>query len=408
MKVAIIGAGPAGCTLAHILINASVPVTVFENHPEPRPDGGTLDLHTETGLAAVKKAGLYDEFLKHARFDGESFQVVDKRCVHLLNTGGASESTSRGRPEIDRPALVHMLADTLPKGTIRFNHKLLRVADDRTLHFEHGSESGFDLVVGADGAWSRTRKALSDVDPYFTGVVGYEGNIPNAAEQMPELSTLVRRGSVFGFSDCKSIMAQQMGNGSIKSSAWLVQREPKGLTGDAAREHICDVYKGWSPRLLEALDSPKVASISFRALYMLPIGFRWVHKAGITLIGDAAHLMTPFAGEGVNAAMQDAMILADHIIAVAGASDGEKEEALSRRIKQAEDDMFDRALNFTNRTWTMTTAVFFDDGMPWSSFGNYMLAALSDECPGWLWPVVVPTVHTYVWWIRYMRGPKST
>jgi 2-polyprenyl-6-methoxyphenol hydroxylase-like FAD-dependent oxidoreductase len=44
-------------------------------------------------------------------------------------------------------------------------------------------------------------------------------------------------------------------------------------------------------------------------MYMLPIGFSWPHRSGVTIIGDAAHLMTPFAGEGVNLAMWDAMLL---------------------------------------------------------------------------------------------------
>jgi 2-polyprenyl-6-methoxyphenol hydroxylase-like FAD-dependent oxidoreductase len=76
-KIAIIGAGPAGCTLARLLQVAEIPVevTIFESDATPnvRSQGGTLDLHTDTGLAAMKKADLYNEFLKHARFDGQGW-----------------------------------------------------------------------------------------------------------------------------------------------------------------------------------------------------------------------------------------------------------------------------------------------------------------------------------------------
>lgn len=73
-KIAIIGAGPSGCMLGRILHRAGISCTVFEGEAslDFRSQGGTLDLHDESGIAAMKKAGLYDEFLKHARFDGVS------------------------------------------------------------------------------------------------------------------------------------------------------------------------------------------------------------------------------------------------------------------------------------------------------------------------------------------------
>jgi 2-polyprenyl-6-methoxyphenol hydroxylase-like FAD-dependent oxidoreductase len=74
-KIAIVGAGPAGCTLARLLLHAkeAVEITIFERETDlnERTQGGTLDLHTESGIEALKRCGLYEEFLKYARFDGE-------------------------------------------------------------------------------------------------------------------------------------------------------------------------------------------------------------------------------------------------------------------------------------------------------------------------------------------------
>jgi 2-polyprenyl-6-methoxyphenol hydroxylase-like FAD-dependent oxidoreductase len=79
-KVAVIGAGPAGCTLARLIqrFDAPVEITIFESDESltHRSQGGTLDLHTDSGIAALKKADLYDEFRKRARYDGEGMYSI--------------------------------------------------------------------------------------------------------------------------------------------------------------------------------------------------------------------------------------------------------------------------------------------------------------------------------------------
>lgn len=79
-KVAIIGAGPAGSTLARLFSRASIPVTIFEGEScmSVREQGGTLDSHTDTSLKVLKEAGLYDEYNQHARYDREALNVTDK------------------------------------------------------------------------------------------------------------------------------------------------------------------------------------------------------------------------------------------------------------------------------------------------------------------------------------------
>lgn len=87
MKIAIIGAGPAGCTLGRLLYLAKVDFVIFERETSPamRGQGGTLDLRTKGGLAAVKKADLFEEFLKFARYDGEALCVSTSfSCTQML------------------------------------------------------------------------------------------------------------------------------------------------------------------------------------------------------------------------------------------------------------------------------------------------------------------------------------
>jgi len=74
-------------TLAGLLVRASIPVTIFEGEAliVDRSQGGTLDLHTKTGLYALREARLYDDFLEYALYDGEAVRVVDKNLITYIS-----------------------------------------------------------------------------------------------------------------------------------------------------------------------------------------------------------------------------------------------------------------------------------------------------------------------------------
>ena len=173
-NIAIIGAGPAGMTLAHLLLKAGISAVIFEGEASPsvRGQGGTLDLHDDTGLRALKDIGLWDDFQKYARYDGEAMILADKNLKKYLYVDGATKESSRGRPEIDREKLRKILWESLPEGTIRWESRLRSVDEDLSLHFDHGIEKGFDLIVGADGAWSKVRPLVSKVQPFYAGISG--------------------------------------------------------------------------------------------------------------------------------------------------------------------------------------------------------------------------------------------
>lgn len=415
-NIAIIGAGPVGTILARLLsIHApSASVTVFEGDisPDYRSQGGTLDLHTSTGLAALKEANLWNEFLKHARYDGESLKITDRnlKIYHQQvpagrPASGEDQSTpySGERPEIDRGALRHILVESLPAGVVRWGHKLkeVRLASgaemepkDNELVFtvttlstsplQHNGEngitekkkevvlSGFDLIVGADGGWSRIRsQALSSTKPYFSGVVWQELSIPDAQTAAPEVYAFTNRGSVFAHVDYKKFVLQQMGDGSIyvsfmyrmEDEAWINDPAKLGFDGnrlDEAKAALGEQFRveGWHSIVREAVVQAQ-GKAQTRGLYMLPVEFKWAHHQGFTLVGDAAHLMTPFAGEGVNVGMQDARVLAKAVQTA-----GEDLGKLDEEVAAFETEMFARAGSFQKLTDEMLHHWFYTENSP--------------------------------------------
>lgn len=167
--IAILGAGPAGLTLARLLRLAHMPYKIFERDPSPthqglRSNSGTLDIHANTGQLALQKAGLLDAFKAKARWN-VSTTIADKDGKVAISMQGEGE---QDRPEIDRKDLRGMLLDSVEGGTVRWGAKVreARKGVDGLMDvcLVNGEvESGFKLVVGADGAWSKVRSLVSHV-----------------------------------------------------------------------------------------------------------------------------------------------------------------------------------------------------------------------------------------------------
>lgn len=375
-SIAIIGAGPSGLTLGRLLQVAEldVSITIFERDTSPTSrlsQGGTLDLHTDTGLAALRKAGLWDEALKHLRYDGEELIIGDKNATALLHHREEPQAKSKAdsgeyaRPEIDREVLRTLLLESVKPELIQWG-KILQAIDSSTgiLTFRDQTTAGpFDLVVGADGAWSKVRTVLTDIVPHYSGICGFVSHIENVDDQYPSISKMIGRGSYFVYSDRKSISGQRMGDGSAKVAAWVMKDEryaPETVAKystdeNAMKQKILEDFTDWTPDIQRWV----LVSHDFRAwpLFELPVGQFWEHKKGYTLIGDAASLMTPFAGEGVNKAMKDALELAE-ALEHALKSHGDVDVA----VKKYEEAMFPRATKYQLRTARNKNAIFSDNG----------------------------------------------
>ena len=327
-QIAIIGGGPGGLTLALILQNYGIQTTIYERemHDKSLERGGSLDIHEETGQKALKEAGVYEKFQRNARYEGEDFRLLDKSGRIYLDE--ETESDQKGtRPEIDRGVLCELLLEQIDAETIKYGFKLERCVSLESgmteLHFENGVVETVDLLIGADGAFSRVRPLLTDIEIEYSGLTMLELNVLSVEENHPDLAEFNKRGKMFALADQKGLIGQLNGDGRIKVYASLmVERnwiETCGIPfhqakeAKEAKEQLLSLFSDWGDQLKNYIRYAEDAIIP-RRIYTLPVGFKWNRHKGVTLIGDAAHVMSPFAGEGVNMAMFDARELALAIV----------------------------------------------------------------------------------------------
>lgn len=319
--VTIVGAGLGGLALASVLHRHGIPATIYEADasPDARRQGGLLDIHEHDGQVALKAAGLHDRFRALIHEGGEATRVLDPRGTVLLDQ---PDDGTGGRPEVLRGELRRLLLESLPEGTVQWGRKLTgtRALGDswRTLLFADGSSATTRLLVGADGAWSRVRPLLSDAKPTYSGATFIEAWLEDADIRHPAAAAAVGGGALFALAPGKGIFAHREPSDVLH--AYIALKRPLGWVEDidfadeaGAKAGIAAEFAGWAPQLTALItdsDRPLVP----RPLYTLPTGHRWERVPGVTLVGDAAHLMPP-AGDGANLAMLDGAELALAIVA---------------------------------------------------------------------------------------------
>jgi 2-polyprenyl-6-methoxyphenol hydroxylase-like FAD-dependent oxidoreductase len=346
--IAIIGGGLGGLTLARVLRRHAVPFTLYEAESSfsSRYQGGSLDMHEPTGQRAITLAGLYDGFKKLARPEDDTWRMTDQHNNEIFSFGAGGK-----KPEIDRGQLRQLLLDGIDRSdNFKWSHKVVGIAptsDDRhTLSFADGASTTVDLVVGADGAWSKVRSLVSSTQPDYTSVSFIETSITNADARFPSLAKIAGRGSFAATEKDKMMMSQRTSAEDLR--LYLAVRKPLGIADelvgkaypglpragtspemdaarDTAKARFVQEFPDWSPDLLEfiaAADGPIIP----RPLFAMPIGFTWPHQKGVTLLGDAAHLLSPYGGEGANLAMIDGAELG---VAIAEANPGQWDAAVA-------------------------------------------------------------------------------
>lgn len=310
-SVAIIGAGLGGLTLATVLHVHGIAATIYEADPSAsaRTQGGMLDIHEYNGQLALKAAGLYEQFRSIIHPGGEASRVVDPLGNVLLDQ---PDDGNAGRPEVPRGELRRILLESLPDGAVQWGRKLtgVRLLGDgrRELAFADGSTASANLVVGADGAWSKVRPLLSDAKPSYAGTSIVETYLFDADVRHPATAKAVGGGALYGLVPGKGIVAHREPNGVIHTYVALTR--PLSFfdaidfaSPEAAKASVAAELEGWAPELIALVTDSETAPV-LRKIHTLPIGHRWQRVPGVTLLGDAAHLAPP-DGEGANLAMFD-------------------------------------------------------------------------------------------------------
>lgn len=345
-EIAIIGGGPGGLTLARLLQLKGLTVKVYERdvNREVRIQGGALDLHTKSGLAALDKAGLLNEFKTHYRPGAELVRVVDNQAKiysdEHLKGREAKFGDKHHRPEIDRGLLRNILFNSLHPDTVIWNSHILSIEPIENkwkIIFENGNTVDADFVIGADGANYKIRPFVTDIKPFWTGITMLEGSIKDSEKTAPNIHKLLEGGKIFAYGNEKTLFVSSKGDGNFGFATGCKTDEfwdkKSGIDFKDNKQVLAwfkKEYKEWSPVWYELFDDESTVFIP-RPQYCMPLNQKWKAQSNITLIGDAAHWMPPFAGEGVNMAMLDALQLSE---ALTNASFADTQAAIANYEKK--------------------------------------------------------------------------
>jgi 2-polyprenyl-6-methoxyphenol hydroxylase-like FAD-dependent oxidoreductase len=319
--VTIVGAGLGGLTLARVLHVHGIAATVYEAEPSAgaRTQGGQLDIHEHNGQPALAAAGLTDRFHAIIHAGAEASRALDQHGKVLFEE--TDDGTGR-RPEVLRGDLRRILIESLPEGTIQWGRKVESArslgAGRHEVTFDDGSAVTTSLLVGADGAWSRVRPLVSAAKPEYVGTVFIETYLYDVDNRHSATAKTVGVGAMYALSPGRGITAHREAGDILhtyvqlnRPAEWVNAIDFTDAAAAAAR--VAAEFDGWAPELTALITDGETPPVP-RLIYSLPDGHHWDRVPGVTLVGDAAHLMPP-AGEGANLAMFDGAELGQAIAA---------------------------------------------------------------------------------------------
>jgi 2-polyprenyl-6-methoxyphenol hydroxylase-like FAD-dependent oxidoreductase len=252
------------------------------------------------------------------------------------------------------------LLDSLQPGTVQWDRKLESAemkGSQVLLRFAGGNSALADIAIGSDGANSRLRELVTPIRPEYVGVSLVEALVPAAKQTIPELWELLGGSALIALGGEKTIGMGTKPDGSVLIYAGLkahddTARQGLGKASSPAQRvaWFHANFEGWS-ELWDPLFKESVSMV-WRPLLTCQSNQHWEPKSNVTLIGDAAHVMPPYAGEGVNVAMLDALVLSRLILS---------EESPSIAIAKYEAEMFARMRQMTADTMANTEMFYAPD-----------------------------------------------
>ena len=325
-KIAIAGGGPGGLTLARLLQMKGATVQVYERdlNKDARVQGTTLDLHEGSGLKALREANLLNEFKHHYRAGADRMMIVNENAEIFFSDHEEKPEEDFGnehfRPEIDRGPLRKMLLESLQPDTVVWDSHFVAMEKQNNgwlLHFKNGTSAYADIVIGADGANSKIRPYITNIKSFYTGIAGLMGNVYTPETSVPNIHRLLKGGKIMAFGGGTFICVACKGDGSLVF--YLSYKTDEGhlkALNLADKTQMYAWFKhnftGWGNVWGELFENAETPFMPI-PIYCMPLTQTWQALPNITLLGDAAHLMPPFAGEGVNMAMLDALELTESL-----------------------------------------------------------------------------------------------
>ncbi|KAF2438717.1 FAD/NAD(P)-binding domain-containing protein [Karstenula rhodostoma CBS 690.94] len=323
MHVLISGAGIAGPTLSWFLAQAYIKSTIIEKDPAIRPHGQSVELQA-TALAAFKKTGLWPQVrARHTSEKGTQFVNGKGAPFALFPVREGLQASFTSAFEILRGDLADILYQATkehPDVRYRFSTTITRVLENDargvSVDFSDGSSGVFDLVVAADGQWSKVRAHVFDpatIAMRHKGMYGAYWTIPRVPSDNAWWNihfALGRRimalrpdpyGAVRVYITCMP--------GAAREKRWrAVARSDRQAQEDLVKQEFADA--GWqAPRFLEGLE--KAPDFYFQVVEQVRMQ-RW-SSGRVVCIGDAAYAPTPLTGAGASLAVLGAYVLAGEI-----------------------------------------------------------------------------------------------
>lgn len=309
-RVLIVGAGIAGMSAAIALRRTGTAVDLIDIEPDPRVAGAGLTITGPT-LRALKQLGVYDAVAAQG-YVGEGIRVcgVDGTHIRDIVTPMPPEAGVRGSGGIGRPALYRILSSQVLAGAVRprLGLSAVKIAQDTAgvdVTFSDGTAGRYDMVIGADGIYSRTRRQVFPAapQPQYTGQSVWRMFVTRPPE--------VDRRHYFLGGQAKvgwtPVSATHMYLFVVERTPRTL-REPHELPGGLA--DLLKPYGGHVRTFRESIRED--TEIAYRPLESFDLPGPW-HRGRVILIGDAAHPTTPQLASGAGIAVEDALVLAEEL-----------------------------------------------------------------------------------------------
>ncbi|SDT78731.1 FAD-dependent monooxygenase [Actinoplanes derwentensis] len=309
MRVLISGAGIAGPALAFWLQRAGADVTVVERTPEPRPGGHAVDVR---GVArtVVEKMGLREQ-IRARQVDERGFALVDsagRRLAELPATAFGGEGIV-AEIEIARGDLARILLEATTGTDYRFGDRITAI-DGGRVTFASGGSADYDVIVGADGVHSSTRRLAFGPDERFVRYLGGYTTYFTVPDPGDLDHWLLMYNAVGG----RVAMIRPENGGTAKASLSFPHPDPsfdRLPRADAERLITARLAgAGWRvPELLAAM--PSADDFYFDSINQVRVDRWWNDR--VVLLGDAGYCGSPLAGLGTSMSLVGAYVLAGEL-----------------------------------------------------------------------------------------------